>query len=121
MTDKVTEMPTTKTRVSISETSLGKVAKGKVKQAIKKKNPEKIKLTFKKLKNVTKYQIKISSTKKFKKKKTIRRLVKKAKTSLKIKKFRKAEKLYVKVRGVNIAGKNKRYGAWSKVKRVKVK
>lgn len=121
MTDKVTEMPTTKTRVSISETSLGKVAKGKVKKAIKKKNAEKIKLTFKKLKNATKYQIKISSTKKFKKKKTIRRLVKKAKTSLKIKKFRKAEKLYVKVRGVNIAGKNKRYGAWSKVKRVKVK
>lgn len=121
VTDKITETSTTKARVSISETSLGKVAKGKVKKATKKKNAKKIKLTFKKLKNATKYQVKISSTKKFKKKKTVIKLVKKARTSLKIKKFRKTKKLYVRVRGVNIAGKTKRYGAWSKIKRIKVK
>lgn len=121
VTDKVTEMPTTKTRVSVSDLSLGKVAKGKVKEATKKKNAKKIKLTFKKLKNATKYQVKISSTKKFKKKSTVIKLVKKANTTLKIKKFRKAKKLYVRVRGVNAADKTKRYGAWSDIKRVKVK
>lgn len=98
-----------------------KVAKGKVKTAIKKKNAKKLKLTFKKIKNATKYQIKISSTKKFKKKNTITKLVKKTKVTVRIKKLKKSKRLYVKVRGVNIIDKKRRYGAWSNRKKVKMK
>lgn len=97
------------------------VGKGKVNTAIKKKSAKKVKLTLKKLKNATKYEIKVSSTKKFKKKKTIVKLVKKTKVTLEIKKLAKSKKLYVKVRGVNIVGKKKHYGRWSAVKRVKIK
>lgn len=101
--------------------SYKKVAKGKVKKATKKKNAKKIKLTFKKLKNITRYQVKISSTKSFKKKKTIVKLVKKTKVSLTIKKLKKAKKLYVKVRGVKIVDGKRVYGDWSRRKKVKIK
>ncbi len=98
-----------------------KIAKGKVKIALKKKNAGKIKLTFKRLKNVTKYQVKISPTRKFKKKKTVVKLVKKAKVLLPVRKFKKAKRLYVKVRGVKFAGGKKTYGRWSRRKRVIMK
>lgn len=98
-----------------------KVEKGKVQKATKKKNSKKVKLVFKKLKNAQKYQVKISFSKKFKKKKTITKLVRKTKVTVQIKKFKKSKRLYVKVRGVNIVGEKRRYGAWSNRKKVKMK
>lgn len=123
-TPRTTESKTAALPVPQKNTSVNsgiKVAKGKVKKATKKKNAVKIKLTFKKLNKATKYQVKISKTKKFQKKKTITKLVKKRKVTLKVTKFRSAKKLYVKVRGVNISGKKKCYGTWSKRKAVKIK
>lgn len=97
-----------------------KVDKGSVKKAVKKKKSTKVKLTFKKLFNASKYQVMISSTSQFKKRKSITKLVKKVQVSLKLGKLRKARKLYVKVRGVKIVGKKKYYGQWSKKRRVKI-
>ena len=73
------------------------------------------------MKNVTKYPVKISPTRKFKKKKTVVKLVKKAKVLLPVRKFKKAKRLYVKVRGVKFAGGKKTYGRWSRRKRVIMK
>ena len=100
-----TQAPTTTKVSNIDNNKLTapiKVPKGKIKKATKKKNAKKIKLTFKKLKNVTKYQVKISSSKKFIKKKTVTKLVKKTKVNLAVKKLRKSKKLYIKVRGVRV-------------------
>ncbi len=118
-----TQKPTT-SKVSNMDNKLTapiKVAKGKVKKAIKKKNAKKIKLIFKKLKNVTKYQVRISSSKKFTKKKTVTKLVKKTKVNLAVKKLRKFKKLYVKVRGVRVVKKIRYFGAWSNRKVIKIK
>lgn len=120
-TPKVTSLETTSVNTSKEVRPIKKVLKGKVQIATKKKNDKKVKLTFKKLKNATKYQVKISLSKKFTKKNTITRLVKKTKLTVKSKKFRNAKRIYVKVRGVNIIGKKKKYGAWSSRKRVKIK
>lgn len=125
---ETTEEQTTQTQTTSNVSNSGnnkatasiKVAKGKVNKALKKKNAKKIKLIFKRLKNVTKYEVKISSSKKFTKKKTVTKLVKKIKVYLPVKKLRKAKKLYVKVRGVRVAKKIRYYGAWSNRKVVKI-
>lgn len=126
---ETTEEQTTQTQTTSNVSNSGnnkatasiKVAKGKVNKALKKKNAKKIKLIFKRLKNVTKYEVKISSSKKFTKKKTVTKLVKKIKVYLPVKKLRKAKKLYVKVRGVRVAKKIRYYGAWSNRKVVKIR
>ena len=74
---------------------------------------KKIKLTLKKVKNATGYEIQYATNKKFKKAKT--KKVKKLKVTLK--KLKKKKKYFIRVRAFNKTTK----GAWSKVKKVKVK
>ncbi|MBR2191252.1 MAG: hypothetical protein IJ883_06500 [Eubacterium sp.] len=98
------------------------VPKVKIKKAVKKKKT--LKVTLKKTKGITGYQVFVSKKKNCKKKlykKTIRakKAIKKGILTLKSKKF-KAKKLYVKVRAfIEDEDWVNHYGKWSKVKRVK--
>ncbi len=78
--------------------------------------------TWKTVSGVTGYEVVYSTSKKFTKKTTKKVTVKKAKTKkTTIKKLKKGKKYYVKVRAYKTVGKAKIYGAYSKVKSVKVK
>lgn len=99
-----------------------KVPKVKIKKAVKKKKT--LKVTLKKTKGITGYQVFVSKKKNCKKKlykKIIRakKAIKKGILTLKSKKF-KAKKLYVKVRAfIEDEDWVNHYGKWSKVKKVK--
>ncbi len=99
-----------------------KVPKVKIKKAVKKKKT--LKITLKKTKGITGYQVFVSKKKNCKKKlykKTIRakKAIKKGILTLRSKKF-KAKKLYVKVRAfIEDDMFENHYGKWSKVKKVK--
>ena len=77
----------------------------------------KIKATWKKLTNVSGYQIQYAPNKKFKKAK--RKTVKS--TSVTIKKLKKKKTYFVRVRAYKLADGKKVYGKWSSVKKVKIK
>jgi hypothetical protein len=96
-------------------------AKAVIKKIYKKKYAsKKIKMSVKKAKNALGYQVVV-----FKTKKNARKLVKpiyqksflKTKFTLKSKKLKRKKKLYVRVRGFN----HTKVGAWSKIKKVKIK
>ena len=98
--------------------------KAKVTKAIKKKSAKKIKVKLKKVKGSQGYQVKVyKSKKKAKKNKKAlaTKLVKKIKFNFKSKKFKKKKKLYIRARAYVMDGRIKIYGAWSKVKKVKIK
>ena len=97
---------TTKTKAKV----LGRTT---VKTATKKKASKKIKITFRKVKGAKKYQVQISTTKKFRKI-LVKRTVKKVKISITKKILKNKKKLYVRVKAV---GAKK----WSKPKRVRIK
>lgn len=79
-----------------------------------------IKIKWKKMKGITGYQIYVSRKKDFSRK-TIQRYLKKKKSSATLS-FLKSKKIYyVKMRPYKKSGKNKIYGTWSKVKKVKIK
>ncbi len=81
-----------------------------------------LKVTYKKVKGVTGYQVTYSTSKKFAKSKTKTVTVKgAAKTSKTIKSLKKGKKYYVKVRTYKTVNGKKYYSAYSKVKTVKVK
>lgn len=81
-----------------------------------------LKVSYGKVKGVTGYQVKYSTSKKFTKKTTKTAAVKGAgKTSKTIKKLKKGKTYYVKVRAYKVVGGVKYYGAYSAVKKVKVK
>ena len=84
-----------------------------IKKATKKKASSKIKLTFKKVLGASKYQVQISTTKKFKKI-LVKKTVKKVRLTIKSKKLKNKKKLYVRVRAFGAA-------KWSKIKKVKIK
>lgn len=97
-----------------------KVKKVSIKKVLSKKKRS-IKVTWKKLTGVTGYQICIGTNKKMTKNKKVI-TVKKAKTVTKtIKKLKSKKKYYVKVRAYKTVNGKKSCGAWSKVKKVKVK
>lgn len=104
------------------QTSAGtvKVAKTRCKKATKKYKNTKIKISLKKISGVSKYQIQISKSKKFKKV-LVRKTVKKAKFTIKSKKIKNKKKLYVRARAIKIGNKKEERGKWSNAKRVKVK
>ena len=89
-----------------------KLGKAKIKSA-KNVKGKKIKLTLKKVKNATGYEVQYATNKKFKKAKT--KKIKKLTVTLK--KLKKNKKYFIRVRAFNKTTK----GAWSKVKKVKVK
>lgn len=78
---------------------------------------KKVKLTFKKVSRAVGYQVKYATNKKFKKAKTKTS----KKLTLTIKKLKKKKTYYFRARAYVLDGKTKKYGSWSKIKKVKVK
>lgn len=87
-------------------------------KSAKNKKKGKIALEWKKLTGVSGYQIQYAANRKFKKAKT--QWVKKKNKTYQIK-IRKKKTYFVRIRAYKMNGKNKVYGKWSKVKKVKVK
>ena len=112
-TTGVTTDQTTDKTVSAKSVTPGRVTVSSVKNKKKKS----ITLTFKKVKNATGYQYSYATNKKFKKakSKTTKKL------SVTIKKLKKKKTYYVRVRAYSVANGKKKYGKWSKIKKVKIK
>ena len=101
-------------------TATAKVKLTKQTAKVKANGKKKIKVSWKKDKKASGYEITYSTKKSFKGKKTI--VVKSNKTtSTVVKKLKSKKKYFVKVRSYKQVGKTKTYGAYSKVKTVKVK
>ena len=126
------EVPTTTAKnnvTTVPTTTVGNQAKATVKvpgqvklaKKITKKNAaKKIKITFKKVADSKGYEVRISTSKKFKKI-IVKKTYNKVKFTIKNKKIAKKKKLYVQVRAYALDGKTKVYGKWSKAVKVKVK
>ncbi len=93
--------------------------KGSLK-AVKSPSKKKVKISWKKDKSVTGYEIYVSPKKDFSRE-TIKRTYKKNTVSKTISGWKSKRKYYVKIRGYKKIGKTKYYGAWSNVKKVKIK
>ena len=104
-TAKPTVKPTTK-KAALKSTKV-------TKKVSKKLSSKKVKLTFKKVKGAKKYDIQVSTSKKFKKV-LYKKTVKKTKVTLSSKKLKGKKKLYVRVKAV---GAKK----WSKPVKIKIK
>lgn len=107
----------TTTKKIITTTKTVKVPIAKVNSAKKKKSAKIAKISLKKLKKVSGYQIQISRTKKFKTKNVITKYSKKA--SFTVKKLQAKKKYYVRARAYVSVGKKKIFGNWSATKQVK--
>ena len=137
-TEPVTDKPTEKstepvTDMPIIEPTSGDVAKPTTKASndtkksvkntkvtlAKRVTKKKVKISLKKVKAATGYQVKYSSTKKFKKGTVKTKYVKKTRFVLKV--FKPNKKYYVKARAYKSIKGIKYFGKWSKVKTVKVK
>lgn len=99
---------TLKFKIIPKSTSSSKLKKGK----------KQIKVTFKKVKNISGYQIQVSTSKKFTGKTTKTVKVAKSKASYTIKKLSAKKTYYVRVRTYKKSGKNY-YSSWSKIKSIK--
>ena len=108
---------TTANKVDSTKDKLGKT---KIAKASKKKNVKKIKLTLKKIKGAKGYQVKVSTSKKFKKKTTVTKTIKKLANTVNIKKLKVVKKYYIKARAFSKTKGTISYGKWSKVKVVKI-
>ena len=118
-----TVAPTTAAPTTVATTTTTakvNVAKTKVKKVTKKLASKKAKISLKKISGA-KYQIKVSSSKKFTKKTTVTKKVKKATFTINNKKIKNKKTLYVKARAYKVVGGKTYYGKWSKVKKVKIK
>ena len=101
-------------------TTAAKVKLAKQTTKVKANGKKKIKVSWKKDKKASGYEITYSTKKSFKGKKTI--VVKSNKTTSKVvKKLTSKKKYFVKVRSYKQVGKTKTYGAYSSVKTVKIK
>lgn len=112
---QTTQAPTTKQ--ATTKASVLKPAKVSVKKVVNVKKKS-IKISWKKAKNAKKYQIQYSLDKKFRKAKKYKtKTISTKKLTYTVKKLTAKKKYYFRVRGIN----GKVYGAWSKIKSVKVK
>ncbi|MCR5836104.1 MAG: hypothetical protein K6G88_06345 [Lachnospiraceae bacterium] len=100
-------------------TTAVKVKATAIKSASMKKGSKKAKITLKKVKGVTGYQVSVSTSKKFTKKTTITKSTKK--TSITIKKLKADRTYFVKARCYKTVNKKANYSKWSKVKKIKIK
>ena len=125
---QTTEVPTTRvpsitdrdtTTPSSVATKNIKLAKGKIKKAVKKATAKKVKITFKKIRKAASYQVQICANKKFKKKNTITKRVKK--TTCTFKRLKPNKKYYVRVRAMAKSNSRNVYGRWSKKTKIKLK
>ena len=96
-----------------------KPGKTKVVKALRSKNNKKISLKLKKIKGASKYEIKVSTSKRFTKKTTKKVVTKSIKKV--IKGLKKNKKYYIKARAIKVVNKKHYPGKWSKVKTVKLK
>lgn len=108
-----------KKATAVTTAAAKKVTKPKKVKITRAKNikKRKISLKYKKVKGAKGYQIRWCDNKKFRgylQKRT-------TKTSYTLKKLRKKKTYSIKVRAYKLSGKRKVYGAWSKVKRVKIR
>ena len=103
-------------------TTVGKVIvkKTKVSKFSKKLASNKVKISLKKIKGISGYEIKISSSKKYAKSKTVTKKVKKNVFTVKSSKIKNKKVLYVKVRCYKKVGKKVYYSRWTS-KKVKIK
>ena len=103
-------------------TTVGKVTvkKTKVSKFSKKLASNKVKISLKKIKGISGYEIKISSSKKYAKSKTVTKKVKKNVFTVKSSKIKNKKVLYVKVRCYKKVGKKVYYSRWTS-KKVKIK
>ncbi len=103
-------------------TTVGKVTvkKTKVSKFSKKLASNKVKISLKKIKGISGYEIKISSSKKYAKSKTVTKKVKKNVFTVKSSKIKNKKVLYVKVRCYKKIGKKVYYSRWTS-KKVKIK
>ena len=88
--------------------------------SLKSKTANTLVVAWKKDKKASGYQIRFSASKKFKAGKTVW-VKKNRKTSVKLKKLKAGRRYYVKVRAYKKSGKKKIYGAYSRVKKKKLK
>ena len=126
------EVPTTTAKnnaTTVPTTTVGNQAKATVKvpgqvklakKITKKKAAKKIKITFKKVADSKGYEVRISTSKKFKKI-IVKKTYNKVKFTIKNKKLANKKKLYVQVRAYALDGKTRVYGKWSKAVKVRVK
>lgn len=103
-----------------------KIKKAKIKKIYaKKKSAKKLKLSIKKVKRATGYQIAVYKAKKNaknSKKFLVRKSTKKLTVTVKSKKLKNKKKLYVRVRAYAVTNNGEKvYGKWSKVKKVIIK
>lgn len=96
------------------------VKKTKVSKFSKKLASNKVKISLKKIKGISGYEIKISSSKKYAKSKTVTKKVKKNVFTVKSSKIKNKKVLYVKVRCYKKVGKKVYYSRWTS-KKVKIK
>lgn len=103
-------------------TTVGKVTvkKTKVSKFSKKLASNKVKISLKKIKGISGYEIKISSSRKYAKSKTVTKKVKKNVFTVKSSKIKNKKVLYVKVRCYKKVGKKVYYSRWTS-KKVKIK
>lgn len=103
-------------------TTVGKVTvkKTKVSKFSKKLASNKVKISLNKIKGISGYEIKISSSKKYAKSKTVTKKVKKNVFTVKSSKIKNKKVLYVKVRCYKKVGKKVYYSRWTS-KKVKIK
>lgn len=103
-------------------TTVGKVTvkKTKVSKFSKKLASNKVKISLKKIKGISGYEIKISSSKKYAKSKTVTKKVKKNVFTVKSSKIKNKKVLYVKLRCYKKVGKKVYYSRWTS-KKVKIK
>lgn len=113
------ENPTTKPTVKPTVKPIVKVNVTKVKSASKKRASYKIKISLKKAKSVTGYQIQIATNKKFKKV-LVSKKVKKYKFVLKSSKIKNKKTLYLRARAYKVVSKKTYVSNWTKAKKVKV-
>lgn len=95
-------------KVTVKKAAVSKVTNVKGKKA---------KVTLKKVAGASRYQIRYSTTKKFKSRRTV--TVKKL--SYTIRNLKKGKTYYVKARAVKIVNGTRYYGSWSKVKKVVIR
>ena len=93
------------------------------KTAIKtlKGSKKKLRVTYKKVANVSGYQVQVATNKKFTKNKKTVTLKGSKKTAATVKKLKKNKKYFVRVRTYKVVNKKKYYSKWTAVKAVKVK
>lgn len=96
------------------------VKKTKVSKFSKKLASNKVKISLKKIKGISGYEIKISSSKKYAKSKTVTKKVKKNVFTVKSSKIKNKKVLYVKVRCYKKVGKKVYYSRWTS-KKIKIK